>query len=172
MMKLLKRLFAHFRKDEYPDCLKINGRSKLPTTAFKPTDKLYHAYNNEDLDENDDIKLETVRFPDFSCNWNRFSEPIHVRYRKNGLKTDGCYSFTVEIARYKSIATPVHDPDPDEDNSYPNYSHVEIRQLLVGETVHFEPPKKRYSRSKKQKSTRLEYRQNLLSKINYELPPE
>jgi len=134
-MKILKKLLAFFRKDRYPECLRINGRFKLPSSAFKETDKLYHAFDNEDLDEQVEIKLETIRFPDFSCNWNRFSKPEHIRYRKNGKKTDGCYSFTVQVSRYKSVATPVHDPI--NDRFFPNYAHVEVRELFDGEDIFF-----------------------------------
>jgi hypothetical protein len=113
------------------------------------------------------IRIETIRFPDFSCNWSRFSLPSDVRYRLNGRPTDGAYAFTVEIARYKSIATPVHDPlySPME-----NYSHVEVRELLDGESVFSEPPRCR-KKKKSGRARRLEYRQNLLNGLHVELEP-
>ncbi len=165
-MKLLRFL----KNDRYPDCLKIKGRPKLPTSSFKEADRLYHAFDNEDLDEYENIKLETIRFPDFSCNWSRFSKLRHVRLRKNGKKTDGCYSFTVKVSRYKSFATPVHDPI--SDRIFPNYSHVEVRELFEGEDILYEPPKNRKKKSKKRKSIRMEYRQNLLNNKFIELSPE
>ncbi len=166
-MKILKKLLKFFKQNKYPDCLRIKGRKKLPTSEFLDNENLYHSYATDDLDDLERIKLETIRFPDFSCNWSRFSNPEHVRYRENGKMTDGCYSFTVEISRYKKIATPVHDPI--DDKKYPNYAHVEIRELLPNEDILFEPPKNRYSRAKTRKSLRLEYRQNLLNNIRIEL---
>lgn len=39
------------------------------------------------------------------------------------------------------MATPVHDHR--EHDRYPNYSHVEVRELLDNEDIYFEPPKGR-----------------------------
>lgn len=89
-----------------------------------------------------------------------------MRYRLNGKSTDGAYAFTVEIARYKSVATPVHDPlySPVE-----NFAHVEVRELADGESIFSEPPHGRKKKSGKAK--RLEYRQNLLNALQVELEP-
>jgi hypothetical protein len=165
-MNLFQKLLRHLRRFNYPPNLRINGRRKLANTAFQDDNKLYHAFDENDIDEGG-IRLETIRFPDFSCNWCKFSTPQDVRYRMNGKTTDGCYSFAVVASRYKNIATPVHDPL--EDKKHPNYAHTEVRELLEGEDILFEPPKNRKGKSKKSKSNRLEYRQNLLNNITIEL---
>ncbi len=69
-------------------------------------------------------------------------------------------------ARYKTLATPVHEPlcRPVE-----NYAHVEIRELREGETVFDEPPRDRSRR--KSKILKLEYRQNLLHNLEIEIDP-
>ena len=153
-------------RPKYPPNLRINGREKLPNTVFLDDDKLYHAFDKDDIEE-DDFRLDSIRFPDFSCNWDKFSIPQDIRFRENGKMTDGCYSFTVCTSRYKNYATPVHDPI--EDEKHPNYAHTEVRELLEGEDILFEPPKNRKPKSKKSKSIRLEYRQNLLNNITIEL---
>lgn len=161
MMQILMKLFS-FLSPKYPRHLKINGRKKLSNSEIKDEEKLFHGFNKNDLDDNNDISVETIRFPDFSCNWSRFSEPKDVKYRENGSKKDGCYSILVRISRYKSYATPVHDPltQPLE-----NYSHIEVRELYDGESVYFEPTKNR-KKKKSGKDRRLEYRQNILNNLN------
>ena len=72
---------------KFPDALKINNRKKLPTSEFKDNDKLYHAFSREDLNDEGAIEVNTIRFPDFSCNWERFSKPQHVRFRKKKKKS-------------------------------------------------------------------------------------
>jgi hypothetical protein len=147
-----------------PEHLRINGRSKLPSTCFQSTDKLFRSFTKEDIDEILPIRVDTIRFPDISCNWNRFSNPIDIRYRRNGKMTDGCYSFTVETSRYKKMATPVHDPIFDED--YENFSHIEIRVLKEDEDILFEPPK---SRNLSNRARKLEYRQNIANNLIIEI---
>jgi len=134
---------------------------------MNPEDKLYHGFALDDLDGNH-IKIETIRFPDFSCNWARFSQPSDVRFRENGRPDEGAYAFAIVTARYNCIATAVHDPlrVPKE-----NYSHVEVRELIEGESVHDEPPRNRKPKSKKSKKRRLEYRQNLLNSLDVVLQP-
>ncbi len=155
------------RKISFPIRLKVRGREKLPCTAFRPDEKLYHGFGADDLDEAGRIKIETIRFPDFSRNWSRFSIPSDVRLRANGKATDGAYSFNVQTARYKSLATPVHDPltHPVE-----NYAHTEVRQLQEVKSVLDEPPKNRKNKKKVGKARRLEYRQNILNNLAEELP--
>lgn len=69
-----------------PEHLHINGRTE--DQSFTENDHLYRGYTFEEYDFLEDaIKTETVKFPDFSCNWNRYSEPVDVRYRLNGRKT-------------------------------------------------------------------------------------
>lgn len=166
MIQLWKRWLATSKRFSDPRRLRIRGRSALPCSAFEAEEKLYHGFSVEDLDDLDNIKIETIRFPDFSCNWSRFSIAADVRLRENGQLTDGAYAFTIETARYKSFATPVHDPlrRPVE-----NYAHVEVRELIEGESVLEAPPKNRRKR-KSAKSRRLEYRQNLLNRLSIELP--
>ena len=149
---------------ELPDNLKIKDRFKRPVTDFNNEDKLYRGFNHYSLDqENNKIRIETIRFPDFSCNWSKFSTPQDVRYRKNSDINDGCYSFTVKTARYKGYANPVHDPI--KEDIYENYAHVEVRELYEGEDFNSEPPKQR---PKRRKSLRHEYRQNMLNNLTIE----
>ncbi len=163
-MNLFRRFIDFFIRRKYPQNLLIRGRAKLPTSSFQNQEKLYRSYDKDDLDENEKIKLETIKFPDLSCNWNRFSIPKDILFRRNAKKTDGCYSFMVLTSRYKKMATPVHEPI--NEKKFPNYAHVEVRALRANEDVHVEPPKKRkiYSKSKK-----LEYRQNLLTSLHIEI---
>ncbi|SRR5713101_6373645 len=157
------------------DRLKIRGRPKLGPRDFALEDKLYVAFDADDTDPvGDDLIVESIRFPDFSSNWSRFSNPADVRLRPNGRSDDGCYSLTVRMARYKELATTVHDPVSDE--AYQNYAHVEIRELQPGESVYSEPPRNRKSSSRGRKNLRLEYRQNIINhhiielEIGEELP--
>lgn len=153
-------------RENYPPELHIAGRKKLHTSDFRDEESLYRGFSREDLDDAGLIKLDSIRFPDFSCNWSRFSRPFHIRYRQNGDMNDGCYSFPVRAARYKNLANVVHDPLDDID--YPNYAHVEVRRLLDGDTTDFEPPKNR--KWKGAKSLKLEYRQNIVNNHSIELP--
>jgi len=146
-----------------PEHLHINGRTE--DQSFTEDDHLYRGYTFEEYDFLEDlIKTETVKFPDFSCNWNRYSEPVDVRYRLNGRKTDGCYSFNVTTARYKKIATPVHDPI--DHPEYPNYSHTEIRVCRETDPPNFVPPK---NRKLKSKSKKLAYRENMVNNLSIEI---
>jgi len=133
---------------------------KYDPRDYSANEKLYRGYCRADLDEaTNSLQVNAITFPDFSCNWSRFSTPEKIRERENGKLTDGCYAFTVEVSRYKDMATTCHDPIISQ-----NYSHTEVRQLTFTETIDFEPPKGRkltsgnWSRSK-----RLEYRQNIIN---------
>ena len=151
--------------EKYPKHLKIRGRKKLGPHDFNSNDLLYRGYTKNDLDDNGEIDTASIKFPDFSCNWSRFSFPKDIKYRENGSKKDGCYAFTVEIARYNNYATPVHDIIyiPKE-----NYAHVEIRLLHEGESVFSEPPKDRKPKKTNiQRCKKLEYRNNIIN--NYEI---
>lgn len=167
-MEILQRLLRFFKQYRYPKNLQIRGRQKLPSSSFKSEDLLFHSFDKDDLDEEGHIKVETIKFPDFSCNWSLFSVAKDIKYRKNSHKTDGCYSFTVQASRYKNMATPVHDPISDPD--YPNYAHVEVRALRAGEDDLFEPPKKR--KLTESKSKKLEYRKNIQNRLQIEFDPE
>lgn len=151
----------------YPDHLKINGREKLPNSSFEPNDKLYRDFDKDDLDNNYELQPNSVSFPDISCNWGRFSYPEDVKFRKNGSHTNGCYSITVENARYENIATPVHAPLDEDD--YENYSHTEIRELYGNETIDFQPPPIRKKKTGKRR--RSEYRQYFIDHIDIEFSP-
>jgi hypothetical protein len=166
-MKIFQKLLRFFKQGRYPKNLLIKGRIKLQSSAFQNDDKLFRAFDKDDLDEDENIKLETIRFPDISCNWSRFSIAADIKHRNNGHKTDGCYSFSVLASRYNKMATPVHDPISDA--VYPNYAHVEVRTLYDGEDVLFEPPK---GRKLKPKSKRLEYRQNIKNCVQIECVSE
>lgn len=162
-MNLFRRFKEFITRRKYPQNLLIKGRKKLPTSSFQDQEKLYRSYDKDDLDENDKIKLETIKFPDFSCNWSKLSIPQDILFIKNAKQNDGCYSFTVLTSRYNKMATPIHDPT--DDDKYPNYSHVEVRELNPDENIYFEPPKGRKSKSKTTKNRRMVYRYNLQRKL-------
>lgn len=145
--------------------LRINGREKLPPTAYDPDDRLYRGYSIDDLDDLDQINANSLRLPDLSCNWDRYSEPEDVRLRRFGQPTDGCYAFSVETARFDRIATPVHDPL--NDAPYENYAHTEIRELLPGEPLDTEPPKQR--KMKKWKARRAKWRRHVVQNLMMEI---
>jgi len=137
---------------------------KYSTRDFNADEKLYRGFNKKDLNEDTFlIQINSISFPDFSCNWSRFSTPDKIRERENGRPTDGCYSFTVEVSRYKKMATPCHDPDEN------NYSHTEVRLLKPDEDIFFEPPKKRKLKSRWAKNNKLEYRQNIVENLIIEI---
>lgn len=142
---------------DYPKHLLINGRDRLTPSDFRPQDKLYRGFVIDDLTSDNKISPHTIRFPDISCNWDRFSNPEDVRLRPKDKDTDGCYSFTVKTSRYKKNATTVHDPI--KEHEYENYSHVEIRELYDNEDILSEPPK--YRKRKSGKSKRFSYRKNI-----------
>ena len=142
--------------------LRIQGQPKLTPADFLLDERLYVAFDADDIDPvSADLIIERIRFPDFSCNWSRFSKPSDVRVRPGGRPDDGCYSFTVEVARYKELATTVHDPICEP--TYENYAHVEIREVLPAESIYSEPPRDRKPSSKGRKRLRLEYRRNILN---------
>ena len=149
-----------------PEHLHINNRE--PDENFNLADLLYHGFFADDFDQLESIlKVETIRFPDFSCNWNRYSEPVDIRYRENGSETDGCYSFSVEVSRFDNLATPVHDPIDHED--FPNYSHVEVRVMRATDPEGHIPQRGRKFNNKEKK---MRYRQNIANKLSIEIPAE
>jgi hypothetical protein len=136
-------------------------------TDYRPEERLFVGYRKSDINEGTDkIEPNFFRFPDFSCNWERFSEAEDVRLRENGLPTDGSISFLVKTAQYEKMATPCHDPTPKV------YAHSEIRQLTDSEPLTFEPPRNRKLKSNNwSKSRRQEYRQNLVNNHEIEIEP-
>jgi hypothetical protein len=129
-------------------------------------DKLYRGFKAEELDDGGLIDTDTLRLPDLSCNWDRFSLAADIRHRP-GCERDGCYAITVEIARYKSFATPCHDPICGVD--FENYPHVEIRELLETETVLDTPPK---NRKKRRKVLRGEWKTNIVNNLERVFEPD
>jgi hypothetical protein len=138
---------------------------KYTPEDYLSKDRLFRGFKKADLNEGSDrIELNAISFPDFSCNWSRFSEPKDIRIRENGRPTDGCFSFSVETSRFNDMATPCHDPLPE------NYSHTEIRQLKQDEPITFEPPKKRKLESNNWGKTKRQlYRQNIINHLKIEL---
>jgi hypothetical protein len=167
MIQRLMAWLGSFGSPRYPNRLKLRGRRKLPCAEFRQDDRLFRAATLADLDDQGRPVVERIRFPGFSCNWSRFSEPADVRLRHRGLATDGCYSFTVETSRFRSYATPVHDP---LESPVENYAHVEVRQLMPGESVLAEPPPDQ--ERKGARSEKLAYRQNLSNNATLEIWPE
>lgn len=162
-MNPFQSFIKYFTQFKYPKRLRVNGRKKLPTSSFQNYHKLYRSFELEHLDENDEIKLERVKFPDISCNWSEHSEPEDISFIENTKPTDGCYSFTVQTARFERIATPVHDPR--DEIRFQNYAHVEVRVLKEGEDIDSEPPRKRRLNSPRKK---IAYRQNIINCLNIE----
>jgi hypothetical protein len=148
-------------------------RYKYSPCDFRPTERIFRGFRLSDVENgSEEIKANSIRFPDFSCNWERFSRPKDVKKRAGGLKTDGCYSFRIETSRYNKMATTCHDPNPIEDPK--NYAHVEVRQLLPTENVFDEPPKKRELKKEKEgwsPSLKLQYRQNIVFNLTIEIAP-
>lgn len=167
MNRLFLIISKKFFNNSFPERLKCVGRAKLPSSEFKNSDKLYRSFKKSDLDEMNHIKMETIKFPDISCNWDRYSEPEDVWFRSRGTAKDGCYSITVEQSRYEKIATPVHDPISDSDENYAeNYSHVEVRLLPEGMDFSFEPPK---GKSLNSKIKKRQYRHYIQEHIKIEI---
>lgn len=156
-----------FYKKSFPDNLKQNGRQKLSSESFALKDKLFRSFKKSDLDKNKVLRPETIKFPDISCNWERFSKPEDIWFRDKGSAKDGCYSITVEDSRFNKIATPVHDPITGcSSDEIENYSHTEIRVLQDGKDFSYEPEKNRKLNSKQKK---LEYRMHIREIYKVEL---
>jgi hypothetical protein len=142
----------------------------MSPSDFRLSDKLYRGYQADELDEDGRIDVNTIRFPDLSSNWDRFSIPHDVRHRLPDCDKDGCYSFTVESARFESFATPCHHPI--RRNPIDNYSHTEVRELAEGESLLSVPPRERKGRSKRAKELRSRWRTNLVNTLQIEFEPE
>ena len=108
-----------------------------------------------------------------SCYWSRFAKPVDVRKRRKDRKQDGCYSFTVENARYNGKASTCHDPNPKLNPN--NYAHMEFRQLRQNDDPFYEPPKdcKRLEKAADgwSKSSRLAYREHISRCLIIEVEP-
>lgn len=149
------------------DRLSCRNRPRLLPADFELTDKLYRGFAADELDDDGCIDTNTLRLPDLSCNWGRFSLPGDVRHRMLACERDGCYSISVGVARHASFATPCHDPICGEEIE--NYSHVEVRELLESESVLDEPPK---GRKKRRKVLRAEWKTNIINQLQREFEPE
>lgn len=151
--------------ERQPDHLRIKDRKKLSPEDFADDDRLLRRYILDDMDDRDEIDINSIRFPNVSCNWSRFSFPADVQFLPYARVSDGCYSFTVVTARFCDIATPVHDPVSEPD--YENYAHVEIRELLDEEDVFTEPPQGR-KKKRKEKARRAEWRRHIVQNLTIE----
>lgn len=140
-------------------------KPKFKPADYLPKDKLFIGYRKTDINEGTErLEVNFFRFPDFSCNWSRFSNAVDVRQREKGLPTDGCIYILVDNAQFHKMATPCHDPLQN------NYSHTEIRQLTDAEELSFEPPKERKLKSFNwSKTNRQIYRQHLVNTYEVEL---
>jgi hypothetical protein len=163
----LKRFFATSPAD-WRQPLAIRDRTVLSSASFDVEDRLYRGFCLADLDDAGNIDVASFEPMDLSCNWSRFAIPSDIRHRQGGCASDGCYSITVRTARYRSLATPCHDPIQTAD--YENYAHVEIRWLQPGENVLDAPPHGRRSRGGKMaKADRLAWRTNAVRNLTIEL---
>jgi hypothetical protein len=150
---------------DYPPHLACMGRDKQPISAFSETDLLFIGYRLANIDSNDgQLITASIRLPDWSCNWSRYSHPEDVRFRENGLATDGCLSIDIKDVRYQSYATAVHDPICD--SLLENYSHCEVRTVQEGGSVESEPPR---NGSKRGKQARLAWRRHIRNRLKIEI---
>ena len=144
-----------------PPPLACNGRDKESIDSFKESDLLYVGYRLANVDPKDGrLSTDSIRLPDWSCNWDRFSRPEDVRARERGLVTDGCLSISICDIRYREYATAVHDPICNQ--PLENYSHCEVRTVQQGVNVHTEPPR---NGSKRGKQDRLAWRRHVRNKL-------
>lgn len=148
---------------DWRERLECRGRTALDVTAFAESELLFRGFRFDELDVDGRIDIETLRMPDLSCNWSRFSAPDDVRRRMAGCENDGCYAIKVSDVRYEKFATPVHDPLCQSQPE--NYSHAEIRELLDGEAANSIPPKNRKPAGKRRKMLRLNWRTYLVNQL-------
>jgi hypothetical protein len=154
---------------DWRERLECQGREPLDVAEFGVDDLLYRGFRLDELDVDGKIDIETLRMPDLSCNWSRFSIPEDVKRRMPGCERDGCYALKVADTQYKDFATPVHDPICDQEPQ--NYSHTELRELLEGEPLASTPPKNRKPSSKQRKRLRQEWRTQLINKLQRLIEP-
>lgn len=157
---MLSRLLRRWR-------LACRGRKKYAPADFRSSELLYRGFAVDELDDEGNLDTNTLRLPDMSCNWGRFSIPDDIRYREHGRRTDGCYAITVETVHYKSFATPCHAPLCRV--SSVNYSHVEARELYTDEPATNEPEK---GRKKRRKALRGEWKTNIVNNLNVLIPAQ
>jgi hypothetical protein len=150
-------------------------RYKFLPTDFLPQEKLYRGYKKADLcEETGMLEGNHFTFPKkggISCDWSRFAKLIDIRKRRKDAKQEGCYSFTVENARYNGKASTCHDPNPKLNPK--NYAHMEIRQLRKNDDPFYEPPQncKRLEKAVDgwSKSIRLAYREHISRCLTIEI---
>lgn len=156
--------------------LAFNGRAKLACTAFSETDRLFRGFRKAELDPHTgqldiDSLSASLKLPDLSCNWDRYSHPEDVRFRKPGCEREGCYSFTVAAVRFESYANAIHDPTTVEGTE--NYAHVEIRPLRELDTFEVEIPHGQTLKDNKSaKKIRQRWRTNIANNHRVECDAE
>jgi hypothetical protein len=143
LLSKVRTLFGSFgfSSPEWKRRLAIRGRLTLSPSDFQPTDRLLRGCSLADLDDHGDRDVASFESRDLSCHWNRFSIASDIRHRPGGRATDGCYSMSVDTARFRNLATPRHDPIATPE--YENYAHVEIRWLNSWESIDVAPSKGR-----------------------------
>jgi hypothetical protein len=154
---------------DWRERLECRGRVALNAAEFATDDLLYRGFRIDELDDEGRIDVNTLRMPDLSCNWDRFSIPEDVKRRQPGCERDGCYAVKVIDVRYKDFATPVHDPICGV--AVENYAHAEIRELIEGESVSTTPPKNRKPTGKARKVLRLEWRTHIVNRLRRVFDP-
>lgn len=165
MKRLYTAILRSLHKVTLPDRLKMNNRNKCKSAEFKNDDRLYRSFNIGDLDENGKIELTTIKFPDLSCNWSKFSCPSDIWYRDNGSLNDGCYSFSVKESRHNNIATPVHDPQEN------NFSHTEVR-VIRQDTSDEEKSNPKKGKKINSDTKKLAYRTYIRGHLKIHLTPQ
>jgi hypothetical protein len=160
-----------FSSPEWKRRLAIRGRRTLSPSDFQPTDRLFRGCSLADLDDHGDLDVASFESRDLSCNWDRFSIASDIRHRPGGRATDGCYSLSVDTARFRNLATPCHDPIATPE--YENYAHVELRWLNSGESIDVALSNKGRapSKSKTAKALRLEWRTSAVRNLKFEILP-
>jgi hypothetical protein len=149
-------------------------RHRFVPSDFHPLERLYRRFRIIDQpDPMSELRANSFSFPNISCNWSRFSKPKDVRKIPDSLPTDGCYSFTIEQARYEGMVNACHDPFPITNKR--NYAHTELRQLKPGEGIAFEPPGDRAKLEKAKdgwsNAKKLAYRQYISLNLKREIEP-
>ncbi len=129
--------------DDRPRRMWRQGREIDP--EFEPTEPLFSRCAKKDIVEGDENSTDVlssiaVRFPDFSVNRGKYSEPEDVLIPSVGQPPDiyaqmGIVKFTVGTARWghQPNASPIKyemrvEHNPDEDN----YSHSEVKTYKDG----------------------------------------
>lgn len=154
---------------DWRERLECRGRFALGPMAFADEERLFRGFGADELDEFGQIDVNTLRMPDLSCNWERFSIAEDVKHRLPNREKDGCYAVRVLDIRYKGFAAPAHDPICGGERE--NYANVEVRELVEGESFEIAPPKNRKPSGKQRKLLRLEWRTHLVNSLERVFEP-